>query len=337
MVCVCARLCVWSLQVARARKAEETASERAKTLELEVNALKAAAAGEVQTDSAEQRWQASLVKLGTAEQRAVTAQRDLESQQSAQDALMAEIEELSQAYEEAQTKTDELRATLALKEEALGNAKKERLRADQTATMLRSEHEKMTDKCTKLSAQSDVLGKLKASFESQLRAASAASTKKEEEVRAYEGILATQKASLKEAQQHAQQASLTLRQAQEAEQRAKEREEKAAALAAAEAASVKRLAAERDTLSRKLASKELSSGGASKGGGGASDEVLEHLRRKLKCSLCLINDKDAIINKCNHAFCRECLQKRLDVRNRKCPACAVQFDYQSVKDLFLTN
>jgi E3 ubiquitin-protein ligase BRE1 len=37
-----------------------------------------------------------------------------------------------------------------------------------------------------------------------------------------------------------------------------------------------------------------------------------------------------------HTFCRECIQKRLDVRNRKCPACALQFDFQSVKDLFLT-
>ena len=30
------------------------------------------------------------------------------------------------------------------------------------------------------------------------------------------------------------------------------------------------------------------------------------------------------------------IDKRLNLRNRKCPACAVQFDYQSVKDLYLT-
>ena len=38
----------------------------------------------------------------------------------------------------------------------------------------------------------------------------------------------------------------------------------------------------------------------------------------------MVNDKDAVINKCMHAFCRDCIQKRLDVRNRKCPACAVR-------------
>ena len=61
------------------------------------------------------------------------------------------------------------------------------------------------------------------------------------------------------------------------------------------------------------------------------------LARQVKCSLCMVNDKDAIISKCMHAFCRECIQTRLDNRNRKCPACALQFDFQSVKDLYLTN
>ena len=61
-----------------------------------------------------QRWQEALVKLGTAEERALTAQHELEAQQSAQDALMGEIEELSQAYEEVNSKNDELRQTVGL-------------------------------------------------------------------------------------------------------------------------------------------------------------------------------------------------------------------------------
>ena len=45
----------------------------------------------------------------------------------------------------------------------------------------------------------------------------------------------------------------------------------------------------------------------------------------------------AVITKCWHAFCRDCIQTRLDNRDRKCPACSQQFDYQSVKDLYLTS
>ena len=158
------------------------------------------------------------------------------------------------------------------------------------------------------------------------------------QVRAYEALVAQHKAAAKEAQVQAQHASNVLRGAREAEARSKEREEQATASAAAEAAQVKRLTAERDTLSRQLSRLGDSNDGGRRGStSGADDQVLETYRRKVKCSLCMINDKDAIINKCMHAFCRECIQKRLDVRNRKCPACAVQFDYQSVKDLFLTN
>lgn len=253
---------------------------------------------------------------------------------------MSEIEELSQAYEEVQAKDDELRNTVALKEEALTRAKADKLRADHTAAMLRGEHEKMGEKVEKLTKQAEALAALKASYEAQLRKAAAAAAKKDEEVRVYEGLLATQKGQLREAQAKSQQAGSVLRQVQEAELRAKEREEKANAAAAAESAQVKRLSAERDTLTRKLARAGKESFDSGKGGGGVDRDVelqIETYRRKVKCSLCMINDKDAIINKCMHAFCRECLQKRLDVRNRKCPACAVQFDYQSVKDLFLTN
>ena len=32
-----------------------------------------------------------------------------------------------------------------------------------------------------------------------------------------------------------------------------------------------------------------------------------------------------------------CIDERLANRNRKCPACSQQFDYQSVRELYLTN
>ena len=103
------------------------------------------------------------------------------------------------------------------------------------------------------------------------------------------------------------------------------------------------MSAEKDQVSRKLqrlnGGKEVMPERSGSGTGLHKDMelVLDGFRRKVKCSLCMHNDKDAIISKCMHAFCRECIQRRLDNRNRKCPACALQFDYQSVKDLFLTS
>ena len=39
---------------------------------------------------------------------------------------------------------------------------------------------------------------------------------------------------------------------------------------------------------------------------------------------CQENEKNAIIVKCGHTFCRECIDDRLSNRNRKCPACSQQ-------------
>ena len=146
------------------------------------------------------------------------------------------------------------------------------------------------------------------------------------------------KAALREAQAREAHATGALQAAQEAEARAREREEKANAAASTEQVAAKRIAAERDAAHRRL-SRQMSGESPGKGaaGGGGDNMELEFYRAKVKCSLCRINDKDAIISKCMHSFCRECIQTRLEMRNRKCPACALQFDFQSVKDLFLTS
>ena len=254
---------------------------------------------------------------------------------------MGEIEEVTAAYEEAVARGDELRRTVAGKEEAVARLKQDKLRADHAVAMLRSEVQSLTEKAEQLAKHSEASDTLKKSFEEQLRKANEALGKREGEVRGYEALLGQQKAALKEAQANAREATTTLKAAQDAEKRARAREQKAQGDAVAEAAQVKRLSAEREALQRKLAraNEAASLGGGGKGQGGGMSveaEILESYRKKVKCSLCLHNDKDAIISKCMHAFCRECIQRRLDNRNRKCPACGLQFDFQSVKDLFLT-
>lgn len=56
----------------------------------------------------------------------------------------------------------------------------------------------------------------------------------------------------------------------------------------------------------------------------------------LNCSVCNTRWKNAIISKCFHMFCRECLDQNLKLRQRKCPACAKGFGEADVHDVFLT-
>eukprot|EP00834_Sanchytrium_tribonematis_P002001 NODE_55_length_29507_cov_0.809712.p4 type:complete len:557 gc:universal NODE_55_length_29507_cov_0.809712:5398-7068(+) len=54
-------------------------------------------------------------------------------------------------------------------------------------------------------------------------------------------------------------------------------------------------------------------------------ETLEYYEKLLKCTACHINFKSHIMTKCYHMFCEECIQQRIDTRQRKCPQCTDSF------------
>ncbi|CAK9782402.1 BRE1-domain-containing protein [Cutaneotrichosporon oleaginosum] len=73
-------------------------------------------------------------------------------------------------------------------------------------------------------------------------------------------------------------------------------------------------------------------------GGSAADVAIREERAKLlkllRCSCCDINFKQQVIVKCMHTFCKECLDKRIETRQRKCPACASVFSKEDCKTLY---
>jgi len=62
-------------------------------------------------------------------------------------------------------------------------------------------------------------------------------------------------------------------------------------------------------------------------------EEIDGFKRKLKCPICNIEEKDAILTKCFHVFCYKCLKTRYETRQRKCPKCNQNFggnDYHKI-------
>ena len=57
---------------------------------------------------------------------------------------------------------------------------------------------------------------------------------------------------------------------------------------------------------------------------------LKNLRKLVKCSVCQDRQKDVIITKCNHMFCKECIDNNLKARNRKCPTCKKMYGQDDV-------
>ncbi|XP_041267570.1 LOW QUALITY PROTEIN: E3 ubiquitin-protein ligase BRE1A-like [Onychostruthus taczanowskii] len=49
------------------------------------------------------------------------------------------------------------------------------------------------------------------------------------------------------------------------------------------------------------------------------------LQARLTCPCCNVRKKDAVLTKCFHVFCFECVKTRYDTRQRKCPKCNAAF------------
>lgn len=67
-----------------------------------------------------------------------------------------------------------------------------------------------------------------------------------------------------------------------------------------------------------------------------AEEELDGLRALLRCNVCHERQKNVIITKCMHMFCKPCIQRNLDSRNRKCPGCGLAFGTKDVQQFFFT-
>lgn len=65
-------------------------------------------------------------------------------------------------------------------------------------------------------------------------------------------------------------------------------------------------------------------------------EEIKEYNEQLRCPSCKIKQKDAVLTKCFHVFCFDCLQKRYDTRQRKCPKCNAGFGANDFRKLYLS-
>lgn len=299
----------------------------------------------------------ALVKASVAEQSVLHCRAELMAQRGGQQAMMEEIDTVTSTYEDVQCKNDELRQTIALKEETMARAKSGKVKSDQMVTLLRAQVAALRKQFALVPQLQEQGSVIRSAYELQMRKTAETMAKRDEEIHNLETASASQKATAQHAQLAAREATTRLKSSVEAVLRGREREAKVTTELATAQTSIQQLSDERDSLQRRLAKRQVGASGSGTGGNSGSSE-LEYYRKIVKCvralfihpcptmlpvatlwdrcTLCRVNDKDAILSKCMHAFCRGCIDKRLSVRNRKCPACALQFDFQSVKDLFLT-
>ncbi|CAG9465488.1 unnamed protein product [Pedinophyceae sp. YPF-701] len=85
-------------------------------------------------------------------------------------------------------------------------------------------------------------------------------------------------------------------------------------------------------LQERLRQAQSVSGGAL---GDSATKELEVLRDVCYCSLCKVNVRDQALARCGHTFCTDCIQKRIRLRDRKCPSCGIGFAVEDAKRIYL--
>ncbi|KAF9898108.1 E3 ubiquitin-protein ligase bre1, partial [Lobosporangium transversale] len=94
----------------------------------------------------------------------------------------------------------------------------------------------------------------------------------------------------------------------------------------------KHLLEEAESMKRKIEENAKKSEGA-----GDSETVKQAARylKLLKCPACDVNFKSHVILRCMHVFCKSCMDKQMEYRQRKCPTCRENFGAKDVKEIYL--
>ncbi|KAF9435680.1 E3 ubiquitin-protein ligase bre1 [Entomortierella beljakovae] len=100
-----------------------------------------------------------------------------------------------------------------------------------------------------------------------------------------------------------------------------------------ESASRKKLIEESDSMKRRIEEYAKKSEGGS-GDSEASKQAARYLKL-LKCPACDVNFKSHVILRCMHVFCKSCMDKQMEYRQRKCPTCRENFGAKDVKEIYL--
>ena len=50
--------------------------------------------------------------------------------------------------------------------------------------------------------------------------------------------------------------------------------------------------------------------------------------------MCEKNEKNVCLTKCFHTFCKDCINKSIQLRSRQCANCRTKFGAEDVKDIY---
>uniref|UniRef100_A0A2P2LH56 E3 ubiquitin protein ligase n=1 Tax=Rhizophora mucronata TaxID=61149 RepID=A0A2P2LH56_RHIMU len=296
------------LRVRAAKEAEDACQERLSAAETEI---------------AELRAELEASERGVLELKEAIRNREVEAE-----AYISEIETIGQAYEDMQTQNQHLLQQLAERDEYNIKLVSESVKMKQAESVLLSDKQALGKQLQQVSTLVDAVKMRIAQSEEQMKVSLAEAVRSIEEDRHLSINLETARWELMDAEKEMK----WLKSASTSSDKEYEQIQKEIAEAQTELDSERstrnKLEEELTELNNKFAEMMAQRGEAAMQR--LQDEINEY-KSMLKCSVCSDRPKEVVIVKCYHLFCNPCIQRNLEIRHRKCPACGAAFGQNDVR------
>ncbi|CAF1400122.1 unnamed protein product [Adineta steineri] len=260
-------------------------------------------------------------------------EKNLETRKQEEAALLNEIEVTGQAFEDMQEQNSRLLSQLREKDDAHIKLMVERVKLQQSQKVMSDEKTVLVQQTNALQEQLDAQVIMNQKYEETIALLRNSVLILEKELNMMHQTLDAHKRKTIESAQTSADLKLHLdryhAQLKEVQELVAEKSE------ALERQNFKnrRLQEEAKNLNRKLERMRKLEMASNK------DEVLlEEIREYkeiLRCPACKNKQRDAILSKCFHVFCYDCLKSRYDSRQRKCPKCNTAFGQSDMHKIWL--
>ncbi|KAL3154390.1 hypothetical protein ABBQ32_013866 [Trebouxia sp. C0010 RCD-2024] len=318
----------------RSKVAKLQADAAGHPLQQTINQLQQAEARAVQNaDELASQKDLLQVEVDALRQEMANVKEQLSEQQGDNAALMTEIDNTSEAYEAMQSSNTGLVRQLGERDARISQLMGEQLRHDQAIARAKADKELAETASTTSLQHKQGLEKRVQELQVDLQAVHRRQGELQDQVHSCNATLAQTKREKEELAINLQERSLQL-----ADLQREAADKKRALDSECEKLSREKHKRQRIEEDNKAMHSKLEQA-HTKGQDGLTHqatEELEGLRALLRCNVCHERQKNVIITKCMHMFCKTCIQRNIDARHRKCPGCGAAFGTKDVQQFFFT-
>ncbi|XP_061786627.1 E3 ubiquitin-protein ligase BRE1A [Nerophis lumbriciformis] len=266
----------------------------------------------------------ALRKIRSVEEQIDILNKKLSIAKQEEDALLSEMDVTGQAFEDMQEQNIRLMQQLREKDDANFKLMSERIKSNQIHKLLKEEKEELSDQLLTLKTQVDAQLQVVRKLEEKERLLQGTISTAERELALRTQALDMNKRKAQESAMLSEEVRTQLEQVQQRLVVVREEVVENSISREKESFNARRAQEDISKLRRKIEKAKKPAEKISNGDDLLNEEISDY-KARLTCPCCNSRVKDAVLTKCFHVFCFECVKTRYDTRQRKCPKCNAAF------------